>query len=238
MASGANNRDAARVACLPLDCHEDTLRTLFENEPGRTLQDASGFETYVEHAVEQQNLTPSPGYGATDIHELVTFAAGCALRIRYADPLTGTRYDAREPDGSAEQRMLRRPFEQHPELNWYDRNARRFYIASVTSFFESLSRTMQAEIATVLLAPPPADTATAEDCRQHDSPTSNRSAHRCNARHHGRPVRTIQTQQPCSYPVLRDNRHRKPETGLEPPRKESAEKQTVTHRRQTPPHRR
>jgi len=168
MASGANNRDAARVACLPLDCHEDTLRTLFENEPGRTLQDASGFETYVEHAVEQQNLTPSPGYGATDIHELVTFAAGCALRIRYADPLTGTRYDAREPDGSAEQRMLQRPFEQHPGLNWYDRNARRFYIASVTSFFESLSRTMQAEIAAVLLAPPPADTATTEACRTYE----------------------------------------------------------------------
>ncbi|EMA18774.1 hypothetical protein [Haloarcula amylolytica] len=164
----ANERDAARVACLPLDCPEDVLSTLFGNEPAGILNDADGFETYVEHAVEQHDITPTPGYGATDIHELITFAAGCALRIRYADPLTGTKYEAREPDGSAEQRMLQRPFEQHPGLNWYDRNARRFYIASVTSFYEAMGPAMQSEIAAVLLAPPPADTATPEACRAYD----------------------------------------------------------------------
>jgi len=157
----AEPRDAVRAAYLPLDCPRPVLRTVFQREPEMMLSDADGFQQYVRAAIDHVNIEPCAATGIEGVREFVTFAAIAPLRIRRANPLVGTEYEAREPRGSAERRMLQHPLRKHPGLTWFERNAREYYIATLTHFFEhELPESLQSEIAAILFAPDPEDPTT------------------------------------------------------------------------------
>jgi len=153
-----SQRDAARVVLLPLDCSATTLTRLFDVEPQATLSRNRGFEQYLQTAHRQLNIEPTKPTGVEKIRELATFAALGTLRTHFADPFAGTEYEAREPDGSAESRMLRRPLLKHPGLTKFSIQARNYYVATITWLFENkFTPELQAEIAAVLLARDPPD---------------------------------------------------------------------------------
>ena len=153
-----NTRDAVRAAFLPLDCPRESLEALFRNEPEALLTNADRFEQYVRTGLAHVNITPQTVTGINTVQELVTFPAVTPLRIQHADPLVGTKYETREPEQSAERRMLQQPLLKHPGLTWFELNAREYYIATLTDFFEQeLPTELQSEIAAVLLAPDSAD---------------------------------------------------------------------------------
>jgi len=155
-----NQRDAARVALLPLDCPTTVLTRFFSGEPDATLSRRHGFEQYLKAAHRQLNIEPTQPSGVEQIRELASFAALTALRTHWADPFAGTDYEKREPDGSAEARMLRNSLEKHPGLTRFSFRARRYYVATITWLFETeLPPQLQAEIASVLLTRNPPDTA-------------------------------------------------------------------------------
>ena len=158
-----NERDAVRAAFLPLDCSGKSIKRVFELEPGTALDNAGGFETYVQAGIKRSSISPRPIEGAETVFELVTFPAIAPLRLQRADPFTGTDYEDREPVGSAERRMLQQPLLKHPGLTKFEIKAREYYIATLTHFFEEqLPPELQAEIAAVILAPDPADVACEE----------------------------------------------------------------------------
>lgn len=154
-------RDTVRAAFLPLDCPQATLQPVIQSTPKRILENPDGFEQYVQAALDTVTITPRAANGIETVRELLTFAALTPLRIQRADPLVDTAYERREPAGSAERRMLHQPLLKHPGLTWFERNAREYYIATLTHFFEqTLPEALQAEIAAVLLAPDRADPTT------------------------------------------------------------------------------
>ena len=152
-----NHRDAARLALLPLDCARTTLTQLFDAEPDAVLTHESAFEQYAQAAHREHNIEPTAPSGAEHPWELATFAALTALRTHSADPFAGTEYEAREPDGSAEARMLRHPLKKHPGLSIFTRSARQYYVATITRLFDDFPPALQAELAAVLLTRDPAD---------------------------------------------------------------------------------
>jgi len=155
-----NQRDAARVALLPLDCPTAVLTRFFSGEPRPTLSRQHGFEQYMKTAHRQLNIEPTQPTGVEQIMELASFAALTALRTHWADPFAGTDYENREPDGSAEARMLRNPLQKHPGLTRFSFRARRYYVATITWLFENeFPPQFQAEIAAILLARDLPDTA-------------------------------------------------------------------------------
>ncbi|QLH83840.1 hypothetical protein [Halosimplex pelagicum] len=153
-----NQRDAARAVLLPLDCSAITLQRVLAAEQQEIASHNTRFEQYLKTAHRQINIKPTKPTGTKQIRDLATFAALGALRTHSADPLADTKYEAREPNGSAEARMLRSPIRKHPGLTEFSIRARNYYVATITWLFENkLPSQLQAEIAAVLLAPDPPD---------------------------------------------------------------------------------
>lgn len=154
---------AARTVLLPLDCPRDALKSIFHGEPQHALQGNVDFDAYLDEAYSHMGIDPTPPTGIQSITDIATLAGLAALRTHRANPLVDTKYDHREPPGSAEKRMLRTPLQKHPGLTQFIRRARQYYIATTLWFFESLeSENLQSEIAAILLTP---DTDAANDYR-------------------------------------------------------------------------
>lgn len=148
--------DTARCAVLPLDCAQTELVELIPASIDGEGFDTSRFYEYTKAAVDQITISTTKPTGVNHISELAIFPALATLRVEFADPLAGTKFEHREPPGSAERRMATHPFSKHPGLTTYHIRVRNYYLSTIRWLFkQNLPPELQAELAAVLLSPDP-----------------------------------------------------------------------------------
>lgn len=153
--STSSDADAARVALLPLECSLKDLDRLFTYSDESKAEFAERLEAYGLAALRQLSGPDEHPY-VNSLGEIATFSALAAIRIEFADPLSGTRHYEQFPANSAERRMMERPLRNHPGLSRFTREIREQYIYDVLYAFQNLiGDELQREFVAILFAPDP-----------------------------------------------------------------------------------